>query len=170
VNNITILSILFISAGLLYSQPLPATCSSKASEFFISGPSITKHFWPYPINANDFHLGIGTEFYFYRKSWNYGLNAHWMINDSVNQPAYWAGLTGGYVWGNQKKFWLNPLILIGLIKKGEYNQGKFSPFGLPLLAVGYHRLGLNIAYIPKIPHITYPILIIQVKYRLTSAK
>jgi hypothetical protein len=149
----------------LYQAVFPATRAHRFS-FYINGPSITKHFDPYHREYNDFHPGIGGEFYFHNKKWIIGLNGHYMFKDSFDRKAYWIGLVNGISLGNYKRLWFEPFIIIGGLKKAEYNYGKFGFFAMPFLSVGYNRFGINIGYIPKLQNITFPILLVQIKIRV----
>ncbi|MCX6580231.1 MAG: hypothetical protein NT166_08605 [Candidatus Aminicenantes bacterium] len=144
----------------------PALAARAHYSFYLNGPSISKHFDPYHRQFKDFHPGIGGEFYFYSGRLLWGFHGHFMIKDSRNNSAYWTGFVVGWSLGNKNKMWFEPFIIIGGIKKNEYNGGKFGPFALPVLSVGYKRIGFNLCYIPKLRRVTYPILLVQIKVRL----
>jgi hypothetical protein len=149
----------------LHSISFPATPTDKFS-IYINGPSISKHFDPYYHDYRDFHPGLGGEFYYQKKKWIIGFNGHYMFKDSSDQKAYWFGLVNGISIGNKKKLWLEPFILIGGIKKAEYNSGNFGFFAMPFLSMGYNCVGFNIAFIPKLTNITYPVLLVQIKIKV----
>jgi hypothetical protein len=130
---------------------------------YLNGPSLSKHFGPYHRQLNDFHLGLGIEAFHKKNRWLLGCHGHFMFNDSKDKPAYWLGLAAGYLMGDPKKLWGSLAVIGGGIKKNEYNQGRFSFFGLPYLSLGYGRIGLNAGYIPKIAKVSYPLLIFQLK-------
>jgi hypothetical protein len=158
-KNLT--AILSLLLGLLVS---PAGLMGENQYLIhLTGPSLTKHFGPYHDQFNDFHLGLGVEAYYRKNHWLFGCNGHFMFNDSNGRTAYWIGIVPGYFVGNQKKLWGSLAVIVGGIKKNEYNEGRFSFFGLPYITVGYGRIGLNAGYIPKIVNVTYPILIFQLK-------
>ena len=140
----------------------------KNSSFFIIGPSISKHFSRSSYDFNQWHPGFGAEFQFSLKKWVLGFHGYYMIKDSLNHNAYWTGATAGYRIGSKKKFWCEPFVIIGGIKKREYHSGKFGPFLLPVLSVGYKGAGFNISYIPRLPGVTDPILVFQIKLRILS--
>jgi len=151
----------FVLLGLVFST---AGLSGEGRYLLhLSGPSVSKHFGPYHDRFNDFHLGLGVEAYCKKGRWLFGGNGHFMFNDSNGRTSYWVGIAPGYFIGDQKKIWGSLAIIVGGLKKAEYNEGRFSLFGLPYLTVGYNRIGLNIGYIPRIVHVTYPILLLQLK-------
>jgi hypothetical protein len=160
--------LIVISAVFILFFPRTAFPATPAHRFsiYINGPGISKHFDPYHREYNDFHPGIGGEFYFHSKKWTIGLNGHYMFKDSSDQNAYWIGLVNGISLGNKNKLWVEPFILIGGLKKAEYNYGKFSFFAMPFLSVGYNRIGINIVYIPKLQDIIYPVLLVQIKIKV----
>jgi len=129
----------------------------------LTGPSVSKHFNAYHDQFNDFHWGLGIEAYYKKNNWLLGVNGHYMFNDSTGRPSYWIGVAPGYFVGEQKKIWGSLAVIVGGLKKVEYNQGRFSFFALPYLTMGYHRIGLNVGYIPRIVHVTNPILLVQLK-------
>lgn len=130
---------------------------------YLTGPSVSKHYLPYNDRFNNFHWGLGVEAYFQRGRWLIGGNGHYMFNDSNERAAYWIGVAPGYMAGDPKKLWGSLAVVAGGLKKDWYNDGRFSLFALPFLAVGFNRLGLNIAYIPRIARVTAPILLVQLK-------
>lgn len=135
----------------------------------INGPSYSKHFWemdPYLIN---WHLGVGVECsYPVGRHWRAGLHSHYMIKDSTGLTAWWGGAACGYLIGDPNRFWMQPELMIGIIKKQEYFQGTPSFFGLPFLSVGYNLAGLNLVFIPKVFDIPCPILMVQIKLRVSG--
>jgi hypothetical protein len=157
-----------LSVVFIFFFRLEATQPAQTGRFsvYINGPSISKHFDRYYSDYNDFHPGIGGEFYYHKKRWTVGFNGHYMFKDSSFQKSYWFGVVNGITFGNRKKFWIEPSIIAGGIKKAEYNDGKFGIFAMPLLSVGYNRLGFNIAYIPYLRNMTYPILLVQIKIQV----
>jgi len=159
--------ILFIP---VYIGFLIAFCPSLQAEhrysLYLNGPSAAVHFDPYHRDYNDFPTGFGGELVIYKKRLTLGFNGHYMFKDSLDNPAYWAGFTVGVHLGNKNKIWFNPYVIIGGLKKNEYNSGKFGFFAFPVLAAGYGRFGFNIGFIPELRGITYPILLIQLKFRL----
>lgn len=148
----------------LVATPLHA---AKCATLFLNGPSLSKHFRSWHSEVRDFHWGVGAEYYRGRR-WFYGLNGHAMFNDSMGRLAYWIGVAGGYRLGRTNRFWLEPSLMAGGIKKHEYRQGRFAPFALPYLALGWKRVGLNVVLIPRIAGVTQPILLVQVKARMTG--
>jgi hypothetical protein len=166
IKKMKFLSILLIfillPAGITYIN------AQKKSSFWIIGPSATKHFSTSYKNFNELHPGLGGEFQLFFNSWALGIHGYYMIKDSLNNDAFWTGLSAGYRIGPEKKFWCKPFVIVGGIKKREFHSGKFGLFALPVLSLGYRRFGFNIGYIPRIPEVTRPILIIQFKYRLLS--
>jgi hypothetical protein len=136
----------------------------------IIGPSFSKHFATSYSGFNYFHPGIGGEFQTSFKKWIFGFHGYYMFKDSLDHKAYWTGITAGYRFGSKQKLWCEPFMIIGGIKKMEYHSGKFGFFALPVLSIGYNRFGFNVGYIPKIPNVTNPILIVQAKLRLLSFK
>ncbi|MDQ1354245.1 MAG: hypothetical protein QG657_4554 [Acidobacteriota bacterium] len=159
--------ILFVCLNIGLIILLNQTLAARAHySIYLNGPSISKHFDPYRRHYNYFHPGIGGELYFYSGRLLWGFHGHFMMKDSLNNSAYWTGAVVGWSLGNKNKWWLEPFIIIGGIKKNEYNAGKFGPFALPVLSLGYKRIGINLCYIPKLPRVTYPILLVQIKLRL----
>ncbi len=159
------LFIMYAPALLIHADPVPTGLTDRFS-IYISGPSVSKHFDPYYNKYNDFHPGLGGEFYYYDKKWIIGFNGHYMFKDSGDQKAYWVGVVNGISLGIKKKFWFEPFIIIGGLKKAEYNSGKFGFFAMPFLSAGFNRIGINVAFIPKLQDITYPILLVQIKIRI----
>jgi len=124
---------------------------------------VSQHFGPYRGQLNDLHLGIGVEAYRGGRHWRIGCSGHYMFNDSKDRAAYWLGVAPGYFVGNQRKLWASLALVAGGLKKAEYRDGRFSIFAMPFLAVGYNRVALNVAYIPRIVDVSYPVLLIQIK-------
>ena len=108
-------------------------------------------------------MGLGVEAYLRLGHWLVGGNVHFMFNDSNDRPAYWIGVAPGYMIGGQKYLWGSLALIVGGLKKAEYNGGKFSAFALPYLTVGFNRVGLNVGYIPRIAGVSMPILLVQLK-------
>lgn len=133
---------------------------------YISGPSVSKHFDPYHNQYNDFHPGIGAELYYHHNRWFFGVNGHYMLKDSTDLKAYWMGGVTGFLLGKPRKIWIEPFVLIGGIKKAEYQNGQFAFFAIPCLSFGYNGIAVNVVYIPKLNGVTYPILLMQIKIRL----
>ena len=133
---------------------------------YLIGPSVSKHFEPSSPNLNEFHPGVGSELQLTLKHWVLGFHGYYMIEDSHYDEAFWMGLTAGYRIGKKKKFWAEPTLIVGGMKKKDYQSGKFSFFALPVLSVGYKFIGFNLGYIPKISDISKPILIFQIKLRI----
>ncbi len=142
--------------------------AQKNSALFLMGPSVSKHYAPSYMKFKQLHPGFGGEFQMTLKKWVLGVHGYYMIKDSRNHNAYWTGITAGYRIGSKTKLWCEPFLLIGGIKKREYHSGKFDLFALPVLSFGYKTVGLNVGYIPRIPQVTEPILIVQVKIRIFS--
>ncbi len=130
---------------------------------YLSGPSVSKHFHPYHDQFNDFHWGIGAEAYRLKRHWLLGVNGHYMFNDSTGRPSYWIGAVPGYFVGKRKSLWGALELIVGGLKKVEYNHNRFSLFAMPYLTVGFNRVGLNVLYIPAVARLTAPILLVQVK-------
>jgi hypothetical protein len=159
--------ILFVCLNIGLLLFFNRTLAARAHySIYLNGPSTSKHFDPYRRQFNYFHPGIGGELYFYSGRLLWGFHGHFMMKDSLNNSAYWTGFVVGWSLGNKNKIWLEPFVIIGGIKKNEYNGGKFGPFALPVLSVGYKRIGFNLCYIPKLRRVTYPILLVQIKVRL----
>jgi len=150
---------------LLLGLALAPAWLSGQNRFLVhlTGPSLSRHFGPYYDKFNDFHLGLGVEAYYRKNHWLLGGNGHFMFNDSNDRASYWIGIAPGYFVGDQKKLWGSLAVVVGGLKKHEYNEGRFSLFALPYLTFGYNRIGLNIGYIPKIVNVTHPILLAQLK-------
>lgn len=134
-------------------------------ELILIGPSISKHFNT-PYEFNQWHPGIGGEFRFMFKKWKLGIYGYYMSKDSNNRHAYWGGVTTGYFIGSNHSLWCEPFIIIGGIKKHEFHSGQFGFFALPVLSLGYQRFGINIGFIPTIPEVTNPVLIVQFKFKI----
>jgi hypothetical protein len=135
---------------------------------FIIGPSVSEHYANPYTGFNKLHPGFGGEFQLSLKKWILGVHGYYMFKDSLDHKAYWLGLTAGYQFGSKNKLWLQPFLIIGGIKKRELYSGNFWFFALPVLSLGYKMAGLNVAYIPRLPEVTNPILIIQIKLRILS--
>jgi hypothetical protein len=135
-------------------------------QLYLSGPSVSKHFHPYHDQFNDFHWGLGVEAYRLKKHWLLGVNGHYMFNDSTGRPSYWIGVVPGYFAGSRKSLWGALELIVGGLKKAEYNHNRFSPFAMPYLTVGFNRVGLNVLYIPAIARLTAPILLVQLKVQV----
>lgn len=163
VQLISILLVFILSLG--WNIALDA---QKNSSFFVMGPSLSQHYATSYTGFRQFHPGFGGEVKLSLNKWVLGLHGYYMIKDSMEYNAYWTGLTAGYRFGSKKKLWCHPFVIIGGIKKREYHSGKFGLFALPVLAIGYNGFGLNVGYIPKLPGVTNPILIFQVKVRIVS--
>jgi hypothetical protein len=134
---------------------------------FINGPSYTKHFVESDSKFVNFHVGVGFEFdKVLHKKWLWGGHFHFMFNDSANYTAYWGGPTIGYLIGNRKGLWLQPILIAGVMKKNEYFNGKLHPFCLPFISMGYRSLGFNISIIPPIQDNPSWILMLQIKARI----
>lgn len=165
-KKVQMISILFLF--LLFQGGNTSLCAQKNSAVFIMGPSFSKHYATSYTGFKQLHPGFGGEFQLSLKNWVLGVHGYYMFKDSLDHKAYWTGLTAGYRFGSKKKLWCEPFVIIGGIKKREYHSGKFGLFALPVLSVGYKGFGLNIGYIPRLPEVTDPILIIQVKLRIFS--
>jgi hypothetical protein len=137
----------------------------KDNSLLIIGPSISKHSAGFE-HLNQKHPGFGAEFQVDYKKWVVGLHGYYMFEDSWNQKSYWTGLTGGIRIGDKNSLWCKPFLLVGGISKKQYNEGKFSVFALPGVAIGYKGVGVNISYIPRIPDVTEPLWIFQIKFRV----
>ena len=137
----------------------------KAWQVFLTGPSWTRHFSAYNAHLNNLHLGIGVEACRLQGRWLLGVNGHYMFTDSNDRPSWWIGAAPGYLAGNPKKLWGTLAVVVGGLKKFEYNGNRFSLFALPYAAFGYGRLGLNVAYLPRVAGTT-PVLLVQAKLLL----
>lgn len=115
-----------------------------------TGPMFTKH-WGSPVPTNDVHMGAGGEI---GARWpnGFGLAAggHYMANDSMGNPAMWGGVTPSYMMGNPDGFWVDPGVMVGMMKKQDYNDGQISPFALPRLGMGYGPVRVDMGYIPPV--------------------
>jgi hypothetical protein len=126
----------------------------------LNGPSYSKHFWEMDRYLINWHMGVGVECeYPFGRRWRAGLHGHYMFKDSC-------GITGGCLIGDAYRLWMQPALILGVIKKREYFHGTPSFFGMPYLSVGYKFLGFNLVFIPKILHFACPILMVQVKLRV----
>jgi hypothetical protein len=159
------LTLLFFIAFQTRSSSLNA---HKDTSVFIIGPSVSEHYANPYTGFNKLHPGFGGEFQLSFKKWMLGVHGYYMFKDSLYHKAYWLGLTAGYRFGSKNKFWCEPFLIIGGIKKRELYSGNFGFFALPVLALGYKMVGLNVGYIPRLPEVTNPILIIQIKLRILS--
>ena len=157
-------SILLLLLGL--AAAAPAFADAGRCLVFLTGPSVSKHFHPYDDRFNNSHMGLGIEAYYRKNRWLLGGSGHFMLNDSNDRSSYWIGVVPGYLVGGQDKLWGSLAVVAGGLKKAEYHHGRFSLFSLPCLALGYNRIALNIAYIPRIAGVTEPILLVQVKVLL----
>ncbi len=154
-----------LACSLLLVLAAPAMVFPREGRLLVhlTGPSLSKHFHPYDDQFNNFHLGLGVETYLQKGHWLIGANGHFMFNDSNDRTSYWIGLAPGYWLGDLKKMWGSLAVIMGGLKKAEYNQGRFSVFALPYLTLGFNRIGLNFGYIPRIVGVTEPILLVQLK-------
>lgn len=134
---------------------------------FLSGPSWTHHFTAYNSYLNNLHLGIGAEACRRQGRWLLGVNGHYMLADSNRRPSWWIGAAPGYLAGDPQKLWGSLAVVVGGLKKFEYNGNRFSLFALPYAAVGCGRLGLNLAFVPSVAGTT-PFLLVQVKVLVLS--
>lgn len=110
---------------LLFILAASAMVFPREERFLVqlTGPSVSKHFHPYGDQFNNFHLGLGVETYFQKDHWLIGGNSHFMFNDSNDRTSYWIGIAPGYLVGDLKKIWGSLAVIIGGLKKAEYNQG-----------------------------------------------
>lgn len=131
-------------------------------QVFLSGPSWTYHFSRHNSYLNNLHSGVGVEAHRRLGRWLLGANGHYMFTDSNNRPSWWIGVAPGYLAGDAKKLWGSLAAVVGGLKKFEYNGNRFSLFALPYAAVGFGRLGLNVAYVPSVAGTT-PFLLVQIK-------
>jgi hypothetical protein len=163
--------LIFLFSLLLAVSLQPA---EKRYSLFINGPSYSKHFSKYDKYFNNFHLGLGVEAdYRLERNWFLGGHIHYMFKDSAEKKAYWGGLTiGKILWGRGRRhgFWAEPALIIGMMKKAEYNLGKLGFFVMPIFSVGYKFIALNAVYIPKITalNIPYHIALVQIKLRVAA--
>ncbi len=157
-----VLAVILVSGWCL---PLDA---QKNGSLLLVGPSFSKHYASHYDGFKEFHPGFGAEFQVSRKHLVLGFQGYYMAQDSLNNNAYWSGFTAGYRFGKINKFWCEPFLIAGGIKKREYNAGKFGFFALPFFSAGYKWIGFNIGYIPRLSGVTEPILVVQLKIRLLS--
>jgi hypothetical protein len=94
-----------------------ASYAKKDSLLFIIGPSISKHYATHYTGFNKFHPGFGGEFQLSLNKWVLGVQAYYMIKDSLDHKAYWTGITAGYRFGSKRGLWCTPFFIIGGIKK-----------------------------------------------------
>ena len=153
--------ILFFIATWLH----PGLAKSNVS-FYLIGPGFSKHLQTSYTSFREFHPGIGAEFQWKMKRWFLGWHGYYMHKDSLNHESAWTGLILGVEIGKTRKFWFAPFIIVGGISKKEYHEGRFSFFALPVISAGYKRFGFNLGFIPSIPNVTNPLLILQFKYRI----
>lgn len=158
---VTVLILLFGSLG---GNQLNAKTSLSA---YLIGPSFSKHTMETPYwDFNEFHPGAGGELQLSLNRWVLGFHGYYMAEDSNRNESFWTGFTAGYRFGRTDKFWCQPFLLLGGMKKHEYQDGEFSPFAIPVLGVGYKWLGINIAFIPRLSQVTEPLFIFQLKVRV----
>ncbi len=156
------------AAGILLLALASAPFSAATRPaLHLNGPSLSRHFDAWHGEVRDFHWGLGAECRLESGRWFYGLHGHLMFNDSRGRAAGWVGAAGGFRLGRSRRLWLEPSLVAGGICKHEYRSGRFSPFALPYLAVGWNRVGLNVALVPRISGVTQPILLLQLKARVS---
>lgn len=166
-NLVCLILLVFLTGtGLWCSEPVEKV--EAKTHIYINGPSVSKHLFNHEGTLNEWHPGIGAELQRFFGNWFLGVNGHYMSEDSNMHFAYWACLSGGYRFGKLNGLWGELSLIAGGLKKKEYQNGRLSFFGLPVVSVGYKWFGINISYIPQRYRINEGLIVFQLKIRIHS--